>query len=347
MTREALERAATIEDVAAVARGFRGRVTDLLGMGLDSEGITAAITDFNDAATRRLIALVGAEQPFRDAGACWIALGSEGRDEQTLASDQDNALVFADCDAPEAMRDRLVPWAARVNDALDACGLARCRGDIMAGNREWCMPESDWRERFGDWMRRPDPAALLNAVVFFDFRAIAGSNAGASRLRAWLAAQAQGQGLFLAALARNALANGPPLGMFGRIATARSGAHRGTIDLKTNGVQLYVETARVLALAAGVPATHTPTRLRAAGAARGMPAADIDACCRGFSGLQTLRLRLNAKQIERGAAPDKHLDPKLLAAGTLRGLREAFQSARGLQARMVREFSLSAPGFGA
>jgi CBS domain-containing protein len=341
----ALASAQSVAEVAAAAQALRGEVAARLESGEDAAAVTGAITAFNDAATRRLIDLVGAAGPFRDAGACWIALGSEGRVEQTLASDQDNALVFADGADPDAMRARLVPWASRVNDALDACGLAHCRGDIMAG--KWCLPEAGWRECFAAWMRTPDPHALLNAVVFFDFRAIAGDAAPAERLRAWLTAHAAGSSGFLAALARNALENGPPLGFFGRIVTARSGAARGTIDLKTNGVQPYVEAARVLALASGIAATHTPARLREAGLARRVAPADVEAWCSAVELLQRLRLDLNRRQIEAGQAPDNHLDPRVLSADAQRALRLALQATRGLQARLAREFGLAAPAFGA
>ena len=181
----ALANAADVDAVAAAARAWRDAMAARVRAGADSATTTAAMTAFNDAATCRLITIVGAEAPFRDAGACWIALGSEGRNEQTLASDQDNALVFADGADSDAVRARLMPWASRVNDALDRCGLAHCRGDIMAG--KWCLSESAWRERFAAWMRTPDPAALLNAVVFFDFRAIAGKLEAGRRacVRGW------------------------------------------------------------------------------------------------------------------------------------------------------------------
>jgi CBS domain-containing protein len=341
----ALAAADSVAAVAAAARTLRSGVAARLDRGEDSTAITAAVTAFNDAATRRLIALTGAEAPFRDAGACWIALGSEGRIEQTLASDQDNALVFADRPDAGAVRAHLVPWAQRVNDALDACGLAHCRGDVMAAT--WCMQESAWRERFGAWIRTPDPAALLNAVVFFDFRAIAGADDCAARLRGWLAARAADAAPFLAALARNALENGPPLGLFGRIAPARSGPGRGTVDLKVNGVQPYVEAARVYALASGVQATHTADRLREAGRALRFAPEDVENWCRAFATLQRLRLALNARQIAGGIAPDNHLDPRSLDAAGLRDLRSALHAVRGLQARLGRDFGAAAPAFGA
>ncbi len=340
-----LAEAASVEAVAAAARGWRADMAARAMAGAESAAVTDSITAFNDAATRRLIDLVGAAEPFREAGACWIALGSEGRNEQTLASDQDNALVFADGADADAVRARLVPWASRVNDALDSCGLAHCRGEIMAG--KWCLAESAWRERFAAWIRTPDPAGLLNAVVFFDFRAIAGDAAPAARLRAWLAEHAAGADAFLGALARNALENGPPLGLFGRIAPTRTGAARGTIDLKVNGVQPYVEAARVYALAGGVTASHTLERLRAAGAGRRFALADLEAWCGAFDTLQGERLALNARQLAAGQPQDNHLDPRTLDAATERRLRTALQATRGLQARLARDFGVSGAAFGA
>jgi CBS domain-containing protein len=232
-----------------------------------------------------------------------------------------------------------------VNDALDECGLAYCRGDVMASR--WCLSASAWRERFSTWLRTPDSTALLNAVVFFDFRAIAGDAAVVAGLRSWLAARTPDAAAFLAALARNALENGPPLGLFGRVVTARAGAARGTVDLKINGVQPYVEAARVYALAGGIAATNTPERLRAAGASRGIASADVAAWCEAFGTLQRLRLELNLRQIAAGRSADNHLDPRTLDAAAQRSLRTALNATRGLQARLARDFGAAVPAFGA
>jgi CBS domain-containing protein len=344
---ETLAAADSVGAVARAADAMRTAVTSRVAAGEASAALTADITAFNDAATHRLIALVGAAPSFAADGACWIALGSQGRAEQTIASDQDNALLFADSQNDEATRDRLAPWAARVNDALDECGLARCRGNIMAGNREWCLAEREWRERFAAWLRAPDPGALLNAVVFFDFRGIAGDTAATARLRAWLAPRAAEAGGFLVALARNALENGPPLGLFGRLAPARSGPNRGSLDLKTNGVQPFVEAARVYALATGAVATNTPARLREAVSKGRLRQADAAACIAAFDVLQRTRLTRNAQQLGAGRAPDNLLEPRSLDPVAVRDLRGAFGTARALQARLARDFALAAPAFGA
>ena len=178
-------------------------------------------------------------------------LGSAGRSEQTLATDQDNAIVFADGSEPEAQRRALLPLAERVNRALDQSGYPLCRGEVMAGNPRWCLSRSEWRERFAAWIDRPEPEALLNAAIFFDFRAVHGERSLVVGLREWLAGYAQDRGRFLFLMVRNALGNQPPLGLVRDFVLARGGEHPGTLDLKVNGVQLFVESARIYGLADG------------------------------------------------------------------------------------------------
>src|SRR5690606_21110291 len=112
---------------------------------------------------------------------CWIALGSEGREAQAIASDQDNGLIVADEFIAE--RGVFLAFAKAVNEARDACGYPLCKGGIMAGNPKWCLGISQWRALFDGWIERGDPQSLLNANIFFDFRAISGNLALAESLR--------------------------------------------------------------------------------------------------------------------------------------------------------------------
>jgi hypothetical protein len=111
----------------------------------------------------------------------------------------------------------------------------------MAGNPKWCLSATEWRERFADWLDTPEPHALLNAAIFFDLRPIWGARALAVALRDWLALRAPDAGRFLLLMAQNALGNQPPLGLVREFVLASGGEHPGTLDLKVNGVQPFVE----------------------------------------------------------------------------------------------------------
>lgn len=344
--RAAIRAARDVDEVARATARARELPRPMLDEGIAPEAITALVTGVNDLVTSRLIELTGLDAALRDAGACWVVLGSAGRAEQTLATDQDNAIVFADALDPEARRRELLPFAQRVNLALDRCGYPLCRGEVMAGNPRWCLGEAEWRDRFAAWIDRPEPEALLNAAIFFDFRSVYGATSRVAELRDWLARYARDHGRFLFLMVQNALGNQPPLGLIRDFAVARGGEHPGAIDLKVNGVQLFVEAARIYSLADGVAATNTLERLVGAAGVRGIPAAELDAWADAFRVIQRLRLELNAAQRARNEPLHNYLDPAALDDEERRSLKHALRQARNLHARLARDFSVAGTGFG-
>jgi CBS domain-containing protein len=240
---------------------------------------------------------------------CWLALGSEGRMEQTLVTDQDNALIFGDAEKP-----RLLRLADEVNRDLDACGFPLCKGDIMARNPRWCLSVQEWRAVFDDWIRNNDPQALLHASIFFDFRSLFGDARLAGALRESVLAQTRANRSFCRAMAQTALQTRPPLGLLSDFSSRE-------LDLKLLGARPFVDAARVLALALGSAETGTAPRLRAAGET---VAADA------FHFVQTLRLRSAANRI----------DVETLSSIDRRVLKEAFRQARLLQERLRLDYDL-------
>jgi CBS domain-containing protein len=293
----------------------------------------------NDSITQRAIGIMAPKHALPGEW-CWLALGSEGRLEQTLATDQDNALIFAAAgDAGEA-RKAFLPFAQDVNSALDACGFPLCKGDIMARNPNWCLSLEEWRGVFSGWIRNPQPEALLNTSVFFDFRALAGEARLAGDLRATVLREAGGNAAFRRAMVETALQAQPPLGLLRDFTTDDSKAFPGTLDLKGNGARLFVDAARMLALAHGIAATSTAARLRAAAAAGALPQAEAGAMVDAFHYIQTLRLR--RQYLEKDIAPgsENRIDPQLLHGIDRRVLKEAFRQAGVLQDRLKLDYAL-------
>jgi CBS domain-containing protein len=256
-------------------------------------------------------------------------------------TDQDNGIVFdSDGGDPDRARAALLPFARAVNDDLDACGFARCEGDIMAGNPRWCLSLDEWRLTFGRWIDDADPAALLHATIFFDLRPIHGAERLAERLREWLLAAAGDRPLFLRALAENALRHGPPLGTFRDFVVDRSSKeHPGTIDLKKQGSVLFVDAARVLALAHGVAQTSTAERLRAVAEAARLAPADVRSFVDGFHFVHLLRLRAQCEP--RGGRPGTNrVDPRQLGELDRQILKESFRQARRLQGMLAAKYAI-------
>ncbi len=334
--------ARSIEVLARIAKDVRALVPSLLLQGVSAEHVTMILSTLNDRLTRRVITLVvgDAELPVTDY--CWLSMGSEGRHEQTLSSDQDNGLVFRDPPDGdvETARSHWVPVARQVNEALASIGFPLCRGEIMAGNPRWCLSESEWRGQFARWISAGDPQAVLNATIFFDFRPLDGDPELADRLREWLSQAVRDQQTFLRALAQNALANRPPLGVVRDFQLSDDPEHPHTIDLKVNGATIFIDCARVLALAEGVVATGTARRIREAGARRGIAKEEAEGWVAAFHYIQLFRLRHQTRQVRRGEAPTNHLDPDRMNDLDRRLLKEALRTARGMQQRLALDYHL-------
>jgi CBS domain-containing protein len=173
--RQAIESAADVEALLRSAADVRQLSFNMLAQGIGAEQLTQFISALNDALTHRLFDLLLPRFDIDDLDWCWLSVGSEGRREQTVATDQDNAMIFLGATgASPAIRERLLAFARAANEGLAELEFPLCPGNIMASNPEHCLDTVEWRERFAGWIREPTPAALLGANIFFDFRARAG-----------------------------------------------------------------------------------------------------------------------------------------------------------------------------
>ena len=302
--------------------------------------VTRVLSRLNDAIGERLLVLLEPRFRLPPARWCWLGLGSEGRLEQTLTTDQDNGLVFSASDDGEArqLRGLFLPFACAVNQGLAECGFPLCDGEVMAGNPRWCLSLSEWVESFSTWVRTPEPEAVLNAAIFFDFRALAGDAGLAVELRRSLSALTRGNDIFLRMMTVNALAAPPPLGRLRDFAVeAESG---GTIDLKKFGSRIFVDAARILALGAGIAETGTAPRLRRVAAEGGMTPSDAEAAVHAFHALQGIRLAAQARSVGAGLAPDNQLDPGRLSEFDRHVLLAALRQARTLQQGLKIRFHI-------
>ncbi len=217
--------------------------------------IASIMTEVNDALIKRVIDLalkeMDAEGRQRPAyGFCWLALGSEGREEQLLRTDQDNALVFEDptVEKYQETKDYYLDFSKKVTSALAACGFEYCPAEMMASNPQWCMSLSEWKAQFSRWMLEPDPKSVMLCTVFFDYRPVYGLGTLAEALTAHIFSVIDEEKIFLAFLAKNALENPPPLTFFRDIMVERSGEHKHEFDIKGRAMMPLTDAARVLTL---------------------------------------------------------------------------------------------------
>lgn len=339
--RASIDSASDTDGLKRASDDIRQLALNLLAQGVGAEQLTQFISALNDALTCRILGLERERHQLGDIDFAWLAFGSEGRHEQTLSTDQDNGIIFV-CPDPalrNEMQARLLAFARSVNESLAACGFPLCTGNIMASNPELCLPLEQWQSRFDQWMREPEPQALLNASIFFDYRVIYGNQRLGDKLRNWLNRNAKKFSNFLRMMAENALTVAPPIGRIRDFVLEDDG----TIDLKKSGARLFVDVARILALRVEVASSSTVQRLREAGGRMGVLGDEMSAIIDGFHFIQLLRLRaqcLDAERAESERLGDNKIKPDDLNELDRRILKEAFRQARKLQLRLKLDYQL-------
>ena len=333
--------AASVEVLAAVAAEIRKLARLLVEEGVAAEQLTLFISVLNDRLCQRVLEIERKNHRWERLSWCWLAFGSEGRFEQTFSTDQDNGIVFVAHDAahPDASRELLLPFARRVNEALDVCGFPLCKGNVMASNPKLCLSMDEWKHKIRGWVERPEPLALLDAAICFDLRPLHGDATLAVALREWIHPLARANPAFLRLMAENALESRPPLGVIRDFATEDAAANPHSVNLKLKGARPFVDAARIYALAQGLSETSTAARLNAARAGIGMGEAEAAGVVRAFFVVQGLRLRIQAA-MQPGAEGANLLDPDRLDDFERRVLKEAFLQARKLQSRLALDYQV-------
>nr|WP_321456011.1 DUF294 nucleotidyltransferase-like domain-containing protein [uncultured Cohaesibacter sp.] len=319
-----LQRQDDFQSLAAIVGKVPQMLAQLVGSGVDAHNIGRIVTNVTDSLTRRLVQM--AEQKFGPAPVpyLWLACGSQGRQEQTGVSDQDNCIILDDSYNQEEHGDYFEDFAQFVSDGLDAAGFYYCPGDMMATNPRWRQPVSIWRSYFDKWIDKPDPMAQMLASVMFDLRPIVGEKALFSGLYQETLEKAKKNSIFRAHMISNSLSHTPPLSFFRGFALIKKGEHKDTVDLKLNGVVPIVDLARAYALQGAITAANTRERLIQAKDNGTLSRSGAQDLIDAYDLIATMRLEHQARQIREGRKPDNFLAPATLSELERNHLKDAF-----------------------
>jgi len=310
-----------------LARKIPEVVRNLIREGGKAGNITRMISILNDHILERLLSLLEQELGVPPVRYCWLLLGSEGRREQTFKTDQDNALIYADSgdhDERQRAEEYFAEFTRRAIAHLVACGYPLCPGEMMASNPQWRQPVSVWRGYFQSWIASPEPQALLNASIIFDFRAGYGDTSLADDLRLHLQKLTRESELYLLHMARESMNCRAPLSFFKNFIVERDGVHQNKLDIKTQGLQPFVTFSRALALKYAVRETGTLARLQALADGGHISQELWAAAASSYEMQMQQRLIHQLGQLEAGVLPDNHIDPATLSELDKRMLRDSF-----------------------
>ncbi|NRF30674.1 DUF294 nucleotidyltransferase-like domain-containing protein [Vibrio coralliilyticus] len=315
----------SIEELASLSEQVKDSFVRLVNEDANSHMVGSAMSVIGKSFKQRIIELAEEELGEPPIPYCFLALGSMGRDEQILVTDQDNAIILDNSYIKEEHDEYFSALAKKICDGLNECGYTYCTGDIMATNPEWRMTRSEWEECFADWIDDPNPKALLNASIFFDLVGVYGRLKWAEQLNGFIVRRSRKNNRFLACLARNAMNRTPPLGFFKDFVMEKDGQHKNSINLKRRGTAPLADLIRVHALAVGSRSTNSFERLDDIHEAGILPKGKARDLRDALEFISMVRIRHQALDVENQIEPDNNIEPENLSDFERRNLKDAFQ----------------------
>lgn len=315
----------SIEELATLVEDVQASFVRMVAEDANSRMIGSAMAVIGRSFKQRLLEL--GEEKFGPPPVpyCFLALGSMARDEQSIVTDQDNAMVLDDSFDPELHDEYFRQLAQFVSDGLDACGYTYCTGYIMATNPQWRQPLKVWQKYFSDWITEPTPESLLHASIFFDLDGVWGETEFANTLNKLIQYRAQRSNRFLACMARNALNRTPPLGFFKGFVMEKDGKQNNSINTKRRGTAPVADLIRVHALAIGSQQRNSFARLEDITETGILPPGRGPDLRDALELISMVRIRHQALALQQGEKPDNNVAPSDLSDFERKNLKDAFQ----------------------
>lgn len=335
-----IEKADSLERLRELHQRIQQLIVHLAGTGVAIRETVKLIANLNDQVVIRLIHLLRRDRyPDLTDDFAFVVMGSEGRGEQTLSTDQDNAIICADSVQGAALA-RLEAFSVDLIDALISIGVPPCPGGIMARNSAWRRTVTEWKRELTQWLSAPTPDHVMTGSMFMDLRPLYGRHELADTLREYALHYMSHEQGFLVRMAQNMVNFAPPLGWFGRIKVEKSGEHCGEVDLKKAGIFAITDGIKALAMESRCLDGSTHDRMEAlvaAGVLKPEQMADLRAA---FDFLVLMRLRGQVEALRAGRKPGNFVALAQLNAMEQGELRLAFEGVATFQAFIQQHFKL-------
>jgi signal-transduction protein with cAMP-binding, CBS, and nucleotidyltransferase domain/PAS domain-containing protein len=302
-------------------------------------GLTTANADLTAAAVASIVRRELGPPPVPFA---FFVLGSEGRSEATLFTDQDNALVYLDPPAPqeESCRRYFREFGERMNRMLAQTGYALCPGQVMAKNPRWNQPLSVWKHYFHDWIIQPDPQNLLDSTTFFDLRCVFGEAEPILQLQEYIRCSLEENPAFFGHLGRLCLQYKIPLGIFGKIQTDSSEPHHNRLNIK-NPLRVIVNLVRLYTMAHGIDEVNTALRLRRLHERGVISTSFFQDLDYAFDFLICLQFRSQLRSLQAQKPLSHSIAMDELAGTEISTLKTIFSEINSFQSKLKHDFSIS------
>lgn len=326
------------EDLKQAGAAITELIRGFLERGVKTRYIARLVTRLNRELLAQVFESIAPEEVRRSS--CLMVMGSEGRGEQLVKTDQDNGLVLG----PNLTWEDVAPTTRAFVEALADLGYPPCEGDVMVSNPDWTQPVDAYKKTLSRWINQPDEISFNQLAVFLDASPIAGDARLLTTLKEHVFDLLDNQSVVLGHIAKPMLAFPTPLGLFNRLITEKQPPYTGKLDIKKGGVFPIVHGVRCLALEQRVLETSTLDRIHVLSSlgvfTRGLSADLIET----LDILSSLRVRAQLEQLARGDPCDNYVNPRDLGNRDRDLLRSSLKIVKELKKFILYHFKLNLVG---
>lgn len=315
-----IDKTTTLEELKAASEKFIRVVRTFYAKGVKVRYISKVISQLNDKLFAKLFAFL-APKELQEQSAL-IIMGSEGRGEQILRTDQDNALILSD-DCTVSQED-IEEFANKFTEHLVDMGYPRCDGNIMVSNPYWRKTKKEFEKTISDWITSTNEEKLINLAIFYDALCVAGDKHLLLNLKEHLSKEATNSRLFFAFFAKPVLNFATPLSLLANFVVSKDN-HKDELDIKKGGIFPIVHGIRVLCLEKDIKKTNTVDRIKALNDIGAIEREFASELIESFTFLLSLRLKFGLEKIDSVQEPDNYINPSKLNSLLKDLLKDSFK----------------------
>ncbi|AXX89116.1 cyclic nucleotide-binding protein [Arcobacter suis] len=331
-------KAETLEELKEASLSFIKIIKSLNAKGVKIEFISKLINQLNKKLLDKLYIMLAPEELIGKS--CLVVMGSEGRGEQILKTDQDNALILEnDCTISD---EKLQEFATKFTETLVDFGFPRCEGNIMVSNPYWCRRESDFKNLIFEWIMQPSPENFMNIAIFYDAVSVSGDRALVLRLKEYLFKIADNSQQFNSHFAKIISSFDVPLGFLdGFVFSNKDNNHKNELNIKKGGIFIIVQGIRSLSLEHKLYNTSTAKRIKRLNEIGIIEKELANEITMAFNFLTTINLKSNLEKLDKQEKIDNYINPNNLNTMEKDLLKESFKIVNKLKKKLEFHFKLN------
>ena len=333
-----IDKAETLEELKTASQSFTKIIKSLNAKGVKIDFISKLINQLNRKVMSKLFRMLAPEGLIGKS--CLVVMGSEGRGEQILKTDQDNALIIAD-DCTVSDED-ILKFTHEYTETLVDFGFPRCDGNIMVSNAYWCRRQKAFKDQITEWITKPSGDNFMNLAIFYDAVAASGDKELLFELKNHLFAICSNSQQFFMHFAKIIMEFNVPLGFFdGFVFDSSDKEHDHEIDIKKGGIFILVQSIRTLALEHKLMRCNTLKRIKELQELGEFEEEFASELTEAFNFFNTLKLKSNLEKLDAGQPIDNYINPDNLNTMEKDLLKDSFKIVNKLKKKLEHHYKLN------